>query len=78
MKLFQHTQFGTVKIYTMPNDDRTQWTKREIVADFVDSPAGRLAEAAFRNGLHKVGVSLFDLITGECLAGTVGELDAVR
>lgn len=78
MKLFQHNQFSTTKIYTFPNDDRSQWTKREIVADFVDSPAGRIAEAAFRGGLHKCGVSLFDAITGQCLAGTVGELDAPK
>lgn len=77
MKLYVNIEIGNVrKIYTFPSA-ALEWTKRDLVADFVATPAGLAAYAAFKEGIARSKTaSLYDYQTGRCLAGTVGELDA--
>lgn len=84
MKLFVNVEIGGLrKVYTFENDDPSLWNKRTIVADFVDSPAGDIAYAAFVQGIARkttaeaFTTSLWDYATGKCLAGNLDQLMGV-
>lgn len=65
--------FGTRKIFALP-DGTHDWTKRQIVADFVAGPDGDFAFACFREGLARNGGSLRNL-EGVYLVGSFAQLD---
>lgn len=66
---------GTRKVYVLPGDSPANWTKRQIVADFVKGRDGDIAFALFCKGLSlTIGASLYDKDAGHYKVGTVSQL----
>ena len=70
MKFMMETQFGVRKVYR----ETTEYTKREIVADFVAGPEGDFAYNCFCEGLSRKRGTLREMGTGIYLIGNLDQL----
>jgi len=60
-KFYRINEFGKAAIYTFPNNDRTLWTKRQIVTKFDDTAEAMVAFNAFCVGIqHTPDAQLID------------------